>query len=323
MTIPNPRCPHRMQVHHIIQETPDVYTLALICHDFYPYKPGQYALVSIGNTPDTVRAYSLSSTPGVSTFLSLTIRRIENGTGSQWLTREVHIGDELWLSEAQGDFTCADKSAHSWLLVAGGCGVTPVMSMYRWLQAKRPEDDVQVIYCVRSEQDIIFAGEWQTVPVTLVAEQGTQEGILSGRITATLINSVPNIAGRTVMTCGPAPFMTLVESLAREAGATEVHKEAFFIPPIKQPGGGKLTFTTHSPLRNFQAPVGLSLLEVLEQNQVAVNSACRAGVCGCCKTRITKGKYQVSSTATLTEQEIAEGYVLACACQPQSDLELA
>lgn len=323
MTIPNPRCPHRMQVHHIIQETPDVYTLALICHDFYPYKPGQYALVSIGNSPDTVRAYSLSSTPGISPFLSLTIRRIENGTGSQWLTREVHIGDELWLSEALGEFTCADKPAHHWLLVAGGCGVTPVMSMYRWLQAKRPGDDVQVIYCARSAQDIIFAREWETRPATLVVEQGARAGMLSGRLTAEMVNSIPNVAGRTVMTCGPAPFMAQVETLAREAGATEIHKEVFFVPPVNQAGSGKLTFTTHSPLKNFQALAGLSLLEVLEQNQVAVNSACRAGVCGCCKTRITKGKYQVSSTATLTAQEIAEGYVLACACQPQSDLELA
>lgn len=323
MTTPNSRCPHRMQVHHIIQETPDVYTLALICHDFYPYKAGQYALVSIGNTPDTVRAYSLSSTPGISPFLSLTIRRIENGTGSQWLTRNVHVGDELWLSDAQGEFTCADNPAQSWLLVAGGCGVTPIMSMYRWLQAKRPNDDVQVIYCARSTQDIIFAREWETVPVTLVVEQEAQKGMLSGRISAEVVNSIPNIASRTVMACGPAPFMTQVESLALEAGVTEIRKEVFFVPPDRQPGSSKLTFTTQSPLRRFQAPVGLSLLEALEQNKVAVNSACRAGVCGCCKTRITKGQYQVTSTATLTEQEVAEGYVLACACQPQSDLELA
>ena len=51
--------------------------------------------------------------------------------------------------------------------------------------------------------------------------------------------------------------------------------------------------------------------------------ACRAGVCGCCKTRVVSGEYSVTSTMTLTEDEIADGYVLACSCHPQSDLVLA
>ena len=51
--------------------------------------------------------------------------------------------------------------------------------------------------------------------------------------------------------------------------------------------------------------------------------ACRAGVCGCCKTKVVSGKYSVTSTMTLTDAEIADGYVLACSCHPQSDLVLA
>jgi ferredoxin-NADP reductase len=47
-----------MQVHHIHQETPDVWTLSLLCHDYYPYRAGQYALVSVRNSADTLRAYT-------------------------------------------------------------------------------------------------------------------------------------------------------------------------------------------------------------------------------------------------------------------------
>ncbi|RRA45929.1 2Fe-2S iron-sulfur cluster-binding protein, partial [Cronobacter sakazakii] len=61
----------------------------------------------------------------------------------------------------------------------------------------------------------------------------------------------------------------------------------------------------------------------LESNHVPVNAACRAGVCGCCKTRVLSGEYSVTSTMTLTEQEIADGYVLACSCHPAGDLVLA
>ena len=57
MTMPTNQCPWRMQVHHITQETPDVWTISLICHDYYPYRAGQYALVSVRNSAETLRAY--------------------------------------------------------------------------------------------------------------------------------------------------------------------------------------------------------------------------------------------------------------------------
>ncbi|MCG6527767.1 FAD-binding oxidoreductase, partial [Escherichia coli] len=95
MTMPTNQCPWRMQVHHITQETPDVWTISLICHDYYPYRAGQYALVSVRNSAETLRAYTISSTPGVSEYITLTVRRIDDGVGSQWLTRDVKRGDYL------------------------------------------------------------------------------------------------------------------------------------------------------------------------------------------------------------------------------------
>ena len=110
MTMPTSQCPWRMQVHHIHQETPDVWTLSLLCHDYYPYRAGQYALVSVRNSADTLRAYTISSTPGVSEYITLTIRRIDDGAGSQWLTRDVKRGDYIWLSDAQGNLPVTTKA---------------------------------------------------------------------------------------------------------------------------------------------------------------------------------------------------------------------
>ena len=120
MTMPTNQCPWRMQVHHITQETPDVWTISLICHDYYPYRAGQYALVSVRNSAETLRAYTISSTPGVSEYITLTVRRIDDGVGSQWLTRDVKRGDYLWLSDAMGEFTCDDKAEDKFLLLAAG-----------------------------------------------------------------------------------------------------------------------------------------------------------------------------------------------------------
>lgn len=322
MTMPTSQCPWRMQVHHIHQETPDVWTLSLLCHDYYPYRAGQYALVSIGNAADTLRAYTLSSTPGVSEYITLTVRRLDDGVGSQWLTREVKRGDYIWLSDAQGEFTCDDKPGDRVLLLAAGCGVTPIMSMRRWLAKYRPQADVQTIFSVRSPQDVIFADEWRDYPVTLLAEHDATLGFVPGRLTAELLQRVPDLASRTVMTCGPAPYMEWVESTVKSLGVTRFYKEQFFVPASAAASSG-LKISALQLAREFYAPVGTTLLEAMESNKVPVNVACRAGVCGCCKTKVVSGEYSVTSTMTLTDAEVAEGYVLACSCQPQSDLVLA
>lgn len=335
MTMPTPLCPNRMQVHSLIQETPDVWTIALINHDFYPYQPGQYALVSIADSPETLRAYTLSSSPGLSRFITLTVRRLDNGLGSRWLTQDIRPGDNLWLSDPQGDFTCADAVNERYLMLAAGCGVTPIMSMCRWLLANRPLTDLRVIFNVRNPQQVIFADEWRELvrryparlQLTLMAEEHATPGLLAGRLTLERLQTLaPDIAGRTVMTCGPAPYMAQVERFCRQCGvpATRFFKEQFHVVDGgPDEDGDRLTLTLSHPLQKLRVPVGVSLLTALENNAVPVRAACRAGVCGSCKTRILSGDYHTSSTTTLTPEEIARGYVLACSCQLQGDTVLA
>lgn len=334
MTMPTPLCPNRMQIHDIRQETPDVWTLSLINHDFYPYQPGQYALVSIKNSADTLRAYTLSSTPGLSPFITLSVRRLPDGTGSRWLTEATRVGQYLWLSAAQGDFTCANHSPADYLMLGAGCGVTPIMSMCRWLLVHRPQANLSVIINVRTPQDVIFAEEWrqlqarypQNLQLIRMAEQELQEGFSEGRLDNAILQRVHHITDRMVMVCGPAPYMKQAESLVREMGvpADRVFKEQFHsVQEEESVAGPSLKLVTRTPLVEYRAPVGTSLLAAMEMNKVPVNAACRAGVCGSCKTRILSGDYTTSSTMTLTTEEISRGYVLACSCQLQGDIVLA
>lgn len=331
---PTALCPNRMQVHSIVQETPDVWSLQLINHDFYPYLPGQYALVSICNSDETLRAYTLSSTPGLTPFIQLTVRCLSGGEGSQWLTQQVKKGDYLWLSDAQGEFTCANFDDDHYLMLAAGCGVTPVMSMCRYLLAQRPKADIRVIFNVRSPADVIFADAWQQLlqrypqqlQLTLMAESGATEGFIAGRINAQIMQQVaPDIAHRRVMTCGPAPYMDWIEQYCREQAVPSHHFQREQFRPSDEiiDTSNELTMTISHPLRSVKVPVGTSLLFALEQHQVPVMAACRAGVCGSCKTRILHGEYTTTSSMTLTTDEIAQGYVLACSCQLHGDIQLA
>jgi NADH oxidoreductase Hcr len=328
---PTALCQNRMQVYSVTQETPDVRTLALINHDVYPYRPGQFALVNIGQSGDVQRAYTLSSTPGQSRFIQLTVRRIEGGAGSEWLNEQVKPGDYLWLSDAQGEFTC--DTEQPLLLLAAGCGVTPVMSITRDVLAHHPAQSVQMFYSVRSPQDIIFASEWQQLAarypqlnLTLLVENGALPGQIAGRLSQDLLQSrVPDIKTRRVMICGPAPYMQLAGDWAKELGvaAGNIVKEQFQATETVVSADQQLTLTRLMPLQNYRVPVGTTLLAAMEQHSLPVTAACRAGVCGSCKTRILSGDYQTTSRMTLTDEEVAQGYVLACSCQLQGDVTLA
>ncbi|RTF69095.1 NADH oxidoreductase, partial [Serratia marcescens] len=266
MTQPTPLCPNRMQVHSIQRETADVWTLNLICDVFYPYQAGQFALVSIRNSEETLRAYTLSSSPGQSRFLSISVRCLPDGVGSRWLTQEVKPGNTLWLSDAQGEFSCERHPADRYLMLAAGCGVTPIVSMCRWLTANRPACDIVAIFNVRTPADTIFADQWRALcaahpqlRLTLMAEQDLQPGYLSGRIDEqTLRQAAPDIAERTVMTCGPAPYMDQVEQLCRRLGvpAERFHKEQFHTPAAQADATEGLTLRAARPLCEFRVPVG-------------------------------------------------------------------
>lgn len=328
---PTALCQNRMQVYSVTQETPDVCTLSLINHDVYPSRPGQFALVNIGQTGDVQRAYTLSSTPGRSRFIQLTVRRIAGGEGSQWLTEQVKPGDYLWLSDAQGEFVC--DTTQPLLLLAAGCGVTPVMSIARDVLANHPAQSVQVFYSVRSPQDVIFAAEWQQLAaqypqlrLTLLVEQEAQPGQITGRLNQDLLQSqVTDIRQRQVMICGPAPYMTLAESWVKALGvpAENIVKEQFQVPDVQVSADQNLTLTRLTPLQHYRVPVGSTLLAAMEQHRLPVTAACRAGGCGSCKTRVLSGDYQTTSRMTLTDEEVAQGYVLACSCQLQGDVTLA
>ncbi|GAB1437683.1 NADH oxidoreductase [Providencia sp.] len=334
MTMPTSLCPNRMQIHSIIQETSDVWTINLINHDFYMYSPGQYALISIKNSDEVMRAYTLSSSPGQSRFISITVRRLENGIGSNWLTRTVKEGDYLWLSEAQGEFTCANVMSQQYLMLAAGCGVTPIMSMTRWLMVNRPETNVKVLFNVRDDKQVIFAQEWQRLvclypdrlQLCVMAEIPDDGDIAQGRLSEEKLKAlVPDICSRVVMTCGPIPYMKNVQQYAANLGVPAEHffMERFSTESEAAESEDVLTLKIRQRLLNFKVPVGTTLLSALEQNKQPVIAACRAGVCGSCKTKILSGNYTTSSTMTLTESEIAQGYVLACSCQLHGDTEVA
>lgn len=193
-----------------------------------------------------------------------------------------------------------------------------------------------MFYSVHSPKDVIFKKEWQQLKdqypdlkLYMNSSQGASDGFYAGRISQQMLQElVPNIADCTVLTCGPESYMQHIHEITEQLG---VPKERFFLEQFHSStevcmtdNSKQVSLTVHGILgeQTLAVPVGLSLLSALEENEVPVIAACRTGICGSCKTKVFQGEYEVSTTGPLTEEEIQQGYVLACSCQIKGNMEV-
>jgi ferredoxin-NADP reductase/DMSO/TMAO reductase YedYZ heme-binding membrane subunit len=153
-----------LRVERIVQETPEVRTFRLVSPDggrlSFDYRAGQYLILSllIGGKKVT-RTYTIASSPTRPAYCELTIKREEKGLASRHLHDTVREGDLLNVSAPAGRFTFDEDRAKSVVLIAGGVGITPLMSILRFLTDRNWKGDIHFLYCAKTPRDIIFHQE--------------------------------------------------------------------------------------------------------------------------------------------------------------------
>ncbi len=300
----------------------------------FHFKPGQFVTLAV-NTGDNThyRAYSISSVPGEN-HIQLTVKRVPDGKVSNWLIDNLAVNQALSTLGIAGEFNlenCPPKDKV--LLLGAGCGITPVMSMARSLMTKQ-HGDVCFVQCARDknaelyreELSILTTGYPNRFSNKLLLETSDDQDVPEGRISREYLDAVcPDWQERTLYLCGPNGFMEAVKSIAQDAGfnMSEFHSESF-TPGDAQNRVGESKLKVSVPAYSIEkdANAGTSLLEALESGGLPIIAACRSGVCGSCKCQVTEGSVTKTSTATLTEEEIANGYVLACSSQLESNVSV-
>jgi ferredoxin-NADP reductase len=207
------------------RETERTVTLALESPDWPGHLAGQHVDVRLTAEDgyQAERSYSIASAPA-SGALELTVEEIADGEVSPYLTEELRAGDRLELrGPIGGYFTWRDGEGGPLLLVAGGSGVVPLMSILRYRQSVGSRVPAAVLYSARSWDDIIYRDELEhmakdgaiDVTFTLTRSQPSGWTGYARRIDATMLKEVG--ARRDPETrayvCGPTP---LVESVATD-----------------------------------------------------------------------------------------------------------
>lgn len=314
-------------------ETSDTVTLRLTDIDestLFEFKPGQF--INVGVEIDgklEFRAYSLSGISGVD-YLQITVKRVDGGKVSNYLIDHILPGDTLYSYAPRGDFNCIDhppvkfQNQTKALLISAGCGISPVIAMARHLLDGEPRVDVTFLHIARSPAETIYLDLLETMDsayenfhlrILLKRQEHTQyhEGRLDRKW---LLRLVPDLPEQTIYLCGPTQFMKDVETYLTELNfdMSRFYQESFTPSESIITSSSNKSVNVSVPAfgKQIEATQGEILTDVLEREGLPIIIACRSGVCGSCKCKVTEGSVTVTANSVLTPDELAQGYTLAC-----------
>lgn len=346
-----------LEVVEIRQETSNVKTFRLKHPEIdelpFMHKPGQYLTLQVSENGRTVRrCYTIASSPTQRGYVELTIKRHDAGVGSRYMHDHVVVGTRLQVIAPTGKFWFDGTNCTSVCLIAGGVGITPPMSMLRFLTDTKWEGTIYFLNAVRTSQDIIYRDELDTLAnehenVKIVHVLSQEESITSserpenpgeiwnrvsyrfGRLdTEALRNIVPDLLNTPVFMCGPEAMMHSIRDglLTIGMSADRIHTEEFVSPKaIGAESGihdnavaetsveeGDVEVLFRKSSITCVATADRTVLEIAEENDIEIAWECRAGICGQCKVRCSDGRVKMETRDALSVTEAKAGWILAC-----------
>jgi len=347
-----------------VEEARDICSFYLVPHDqksLPRYKPGQYLTFRLnipGRDKPIVRCYSISDRPRSSDY-RVTIKRVRPprdqpnappGLVSSYFHEQLSEGDILDVQAPRGQFFLELEKERPAVLIAGGVGVTPLLSMARTIAEMDSSREIMFFYGVRNGTEHAFKNELEqltknhdNVRLVVAYSQPTDDDMAVegqtyqhvGRVDIELIKSYLQSTNYEFYICGPAPMMeTLNQNLTKWGVAKQdIKMEAFGAAtvskargkPAKSPStsGGtesaatcQVTFARTGKKCGWNEKSG-NLLDFAAANGIEIESGCRAGNCGTCVIAIKSGK-----VAYITEHgaELEVGTCLTCIAAPDGDL---
>lgn len=320
-----------MRVVRVVRETPHAVSLYLEPLDGKPLEhvAGQFLSfdVRVGGSK-LRRAYSLANVPGEAPFV--TVKRVEGGRVSTALN-ELNKGARLDVLGPAGSFTVEPNAerARTYVLIAGGSGITPIFSILQTVLQREPRSRVVLVYGNRSAADTIFRERLDALRSDRLNVRHVLddvEGPLTQANATRVLDELEVPTNAAYFLCGPTPMMDAVRVVLRARGVDELHEEKFVSPEARTDVAATLPQTCEVVVEGRARSVAVKANQTLLDAGLAVGVpmpfSCAMGGCAACKVRLVDGEVVADEPNCLSDAEKAEGWVLACCSRPRTPCKI-
>lgn len=326
-----------------------------------PFLPGQFLTFKLdlptpqGAVEAVTRCYSLSDAPQTHSY-RVSIKRapapvgslVPSGRVSNYFHDHVGVGSLLQLRAPSGHFYI-ERSDTPVVLIGGGVGITPMLSMLNWCLAEQPGREVWLFYGVRHGRELVQLAHLESMaarhpqfhlrlcfsdprPGDLARNDDTHQG----RVDVALLRRLLPLKPFHFYICGPTPMLESLVPALEDWGVPDgrIHFEAFGPASVKrrktasavteaavaEGAASDVVVTFAKSGKQLPWHVGMgSLLDLAEANGISVNTGCRSGSCGSCQTTIRAGEVAYTQSPDCDPEP---GTCLLCVCMPKTAVTL-
>lgn len=288
------------------------------------------------------RTYSISSPVGSPPRIG--VREIPDGLFSRWLVRDVRRGDTVEVQRPSGSFRAEPEQPARHLCIAVGSGITPMLSIASSV-VTHPESTVTMLYGNRATNTVMFAEELADLKnanhqrfdlIHVLSREPRDVELFSGRLEGDRLRTilqelVPLDSIDHVWLCGPIDMLTGTRTVLEELGVAKnrIHYELFYVdappPQLRHAEAmvagetSALTVVLDGRSTTGAVPKTTTVLDSARQKRPDTPFACKGGVCGTCRAKVTCGEVEMARNYALEDSEVAQGFVLTCQSFPISD----
>lgn len=346
---------HTLQVAEVHQETPECIVVGFQVppelRQEFAFQHGQYVTLKLTVDGEELRrSYSICSSPLEQEQFRIAVKKVPNGRASTQLVEKLKPGMRIEVMSPMGNFTTAldPMKERQFVAFAAGSGITPILSILKTVLRSEPKSSFRLFYGNTDVDRIIFrqrleelkAHHGERLGVFHILSKGVDEDkLFNGRITTEkavelVKRFVTDRNDNEYFICGPEQMMVNVSEALERLGVDKrrIHIELFGTP-VSTEAKKETTHATSTAFtgvadvkvvldgREHELKVkanGDAVLDVALDAGLDVPFACKGAVCCTCKARVVEGQVEMEMNYALTDEEVADGYVLTCQTHPRS-----